>query len=195
MPKRARNYAAEYARRIAKAEALGLSRSQARGHARAIEPKVSELRRQAKATGRDLADVIRERQPAATRRPTKRQIIDTDAGRVVDTKRADVIRSQLRGVDPSTPVSMTVSFGYVKKYGRGFGEVDPGSQAGRLGLGRGEVTIAGHPTEPTLTAGHLLDLIEREGGDVFAGIEAAARESKGVESAYDVESVHMFFER
>ncbi len=38
---RTRNYKAEYARRIANAEKRGLSRSQARGHARSGEPPIS----------------------------------------------------------------------------------------------------------------------------------------------------------
>jgi hypothetical protein len=44
MPKKQRDYKAEYARRIARGKAIGLSVSQARGHARTHEAPVSKIK-------------------------------------------------------------------------------------------------------------------------------------------------------
>lgn len=95
MPRRPRDYKAEYQRRIARGQVRGLSRSQARGHAKAAEPSLGG-RQQTLADGRlqiALRILRRERNIASAAKSAKvsterlrklaveRGLIEKDGGR------------------------------------------------------------------------------------------------------------------
>jgi hypothetical protein len=88
--KRKRNYAVEYARRMARAKALGFSKTQGRGHPRKNEPKIKDVPRRRV----PIETVVEAVAALPVRSPTKF---------IIDARR-DEIKRKSGDLPPGAPV-------------------------------------------------------------------------------------------
>lgn len=157
MAAKARDYRAEYARRIARAEAKGLSRSQARGHAKPTERPASAI------TGTQLRGAAKRQSEAKAARgvPAVRWSAPTELGtRHVQTKSWERFeRAVLEAAAASDDILIAV-------YAHDINEDSPWSRNRR----RGEPRTEGWVHTGRMPAAFLTAAIEENGGNIAEAV-------------------------